>query len=191
MATTKISNSGLAGIKYQNISADNNYMETIASTLLATTATGVTFSNIPQGYKHLQVRILARDNRAVTFDNLIIQANGDTGSNYSDHFIYGDGASVGSGGSASVPDPRVGTITGSSTTASVFGANIIDILDYTNTNKYKTVRGLTGADADGSGQIVFRSNLWLNTAAITSLTFTPGGGSFVQYSRFSLYGIKG
>jgi hypothetical protein len=106
MATTKISNSGLAGIKYQNISADNNYMETIASTLLATTATGVTFSNIPQGYKHLQVRILARDNRAVTLDNLIIQANGDTGSNYSDHF-------------------------------------------------------------------------------------TPGGGSFVQYSRFSLYGIKG
>jgi len=191
MAITKTSNSGLTGIKYNDIAADNNYMETIASTLLTCSASTVTFSNIPQGYKHLQVRILARDNRAVTFDNLIIQANGDTGSNYSDHFIYGDGASVGSGGGASVPDSRVGTITGSSTTASVFGANVIDILDYTNTNKYKTVRGLTGADANGSGQTVFRSNLWLNTAAITSLTFTPGGGSFVQYSRFSLYGIKG
>lgn len=191
MATTKLSDSGTLGNKYENLSADNNYMETIASNLLASTASSVTFSNIPQGYKHLQVRILARDNRAVTFDNLIIQANGDTGSNYSDHFIYGDGASVGSGGGASVPDSRVGTITGSSTTANVFGANVIDILDYTNTNKYKTVRGLTGADANGSGQIVFRSNLWLNTAAITSLTFTPGGGSFVQYSRFSLYGIKG
>jgi hypothetical protein len=191
MATTKISNSGLAGIKYQNISADNNYMETIASTLLATTATGVTFSNIPQGYKHLQVRILARDNRAVTFDNLIIQANGDTGSNYSDHFIYSQSTTVGSGGDVSSTAPRVGTITGSSATANVFGSNVIDILDYTNTNKYKTVRGLTGAITSGTGQIVFRSNLWLNTAAITSLTFTPGGGSFVQYSRFSLYGIKG
>ena len=191
MATTKLSDSGTLGNKYENLSADNNYMETIASNLLASTASSVTFSNIPQGYKHLQVRILARDNRAVTFDNLIIQANGDTGSNYSDHFIYGDGGSAGSGGGASVPDSRVGTITGSSTTANVFGANVIDILDYTNTNKYKTVRGLTGADANGSGQIVFRSNLWLNTSAITSLTFTPGGGSFVQYSRFSLYGIKG
>lgn len=191
MATTKLSDSGTLGNKYENLSADNNYMETIASNLLASTASSVTFSNIPQGYKHLQVRILARDNRAVTFDNLIIQANGDTGSNYADHFIYAQSTTVGAGGGVSVPDPRVGTITGSSATASVFGSNVIDILDYTNINKYKTVRSLTGATTSGTGQIVFRSNLWLNTAAITSLTFTPGGGSFVQYSRFSLYGIKG
>jgi hypothetical protein len=70
---------------------------------------------------------------------------------------------------------------------------IFDILDYTNTNKYKTVRMLGGVDFNGSGEVDFMSGLWLNTSAITRIDFLPSYQStqFQQYSSFALYGIRG
>ena len=77
------------------------------------------------------------------------------------------------------------------TAASTFTAGVIDILDYANTNKYKTLRTLNGGDANGSGNIQIESGSWRNTAAITSITLTHNGSGFTQYSSFALYGIKG
>jgi hypothetical protein len=75
--------------------------------------------------------------------------------------------------------------------ASMFSGEVIDILDYANTNKYKTTRLINGRDQNGSGFIWFNSGLWQNTNAITSLTFTAQNGNYAQYSSFALYGIKG
>ena len=75
-------------------------------------------------------------------------------------------------------------------TANCFGVAVIDILDYANTNKYKTYRSLTGGDANGSGQVLLRSSNWRSTSAVTSMTLYPGVGNFTQYSSFALYGIK-
>jgi hypothetical protein len=77
-----------------------------------------------------------------------------------------------------------------------YSASIIDILDYANTNKYKTYRALTGIDKNGSGSIQLTSGVWRNTTAITSITITPQSNTsptnqFQQYSQFALYGIKG
>jgi hypothetical protein len=67
-----------------------------------------------------------------------------------------------------------------------------DFLDYTSTTKNKTIRSLLGQDNNGSGYIQFQSDLWINTAAITSLTILSTGGDYInQYSQFALYGIKG
>jgi len=77
-----------------------------------------------------------------------------------------------------------------STDANIRGGFIVDILDYANTNKYKTVRSLNGNDANGSGSMNLSSNVWLSTAAITSLTLSSSS-DFRQYSSFALYGIKG
>jgi hypothetical protein len=74
--------------------------------------------------------------------------------------------------------------------ANTFGTFILDILDYKDTNKYKTARSLDGSDANGSGEISLRSGSWRNTAAITSITLTPTGTGIAQYSSFALYGIK-
>ncbi|NCU72421.1 MAG: hypothetical protein EBY66_05360 [Candidatus Fonsibacter lacus] len=74
--------------------------------------------------------------------------------------------------------------------ASVFGTTVVDILDYANTNKYKTFRSLMGIDNNGSGSIRLRSGLWMSTSAITAIKMTPStSGSFQQYSSFALYGI--
>lgn len=188
MATTKISNSGLVSAKYNALSADNNYMETIASTTLTGSASTITFSNIPQGYKHLQVRHTVK--ASVDDQDVWVNFNGDTGSNYSEHRIYANqAATIVSGGATSTSKIEYFGRTGAG--ANVFGANIVDILDYSNSNKNKTIRGLLAWDNNSSSFVMYTSGCWYNTAPITSMVIQPQSGTFSQYSRFSLYGIKG
>jgi hypothetical protein len=63
---------------------------------------------------------------------------------------------------------------------------IMDIFEPFNTNKNTSVRTMTGVNGFG---IALLSGLWLNTAALTTITFDGNVGSFVQGSRFSLYGV--
>jgi hypothetical protein len=191
MAVTRLTTNGLTGTKYDIASADNYYMEPIATTLLTTSTASVTFSGIPQGYKHLQIRAIGRTTASAA--DSLYRFNSDTGSNYALHLLVGNGTTAQFFASSSQTSIKASPYMADTT--SVFGAGITDILDYASVNKFKTVRTLTGMDnnnAVGSyGQIQFFSGLWMNTATITSITITPSAGSYTQYSRFSLYGIKG
>jgi hypothetical protein len=156
-------------------------------------AANVEFTSIPSGFEHLQIRAIARSTRA-SVDNVFVnmQINSDTGANYSYHDLYGDGSTVAAGAITSVTQNYIQRITASTAAASIFGTFVIDILDYKNTNKYKTLKSLGGFDLNGSGQIYLVSGSWRNTNAITSLKFTSQAtGDFAQYSHFALYGIKG
>lgn len=156
----------------------------------------VSFTSIPSTYKHLQVRYLAQTNRGTYgTDNILIRLNSDTGSNYSLHALTGDGASATASGSANTTQfLSQATGSGASTT---YGAGVMDLLEYANTNIYKTARILSGADHNGTiagygGQILFSSGGWRSTSAVTTIQFRPEFGSaFTQYSQFALYGIKG
>jgi len=151
----------------------------------------ITFAGIPTGYKHLQVRALGR--LTGNANNCTLKINDDSGSNYSFHQLYGDGGSAGAGGNGfSTPSSSPNfNLTAASATAGNFGVGIMDILDYTNTSKLKTIRTLTGHDTNGGGYVIARSALWNSTSAVTSITFTPDSGySFAQYSQFALYGVK-
>jgi hypothetical protein len=178
-------------------SASNSITPTVASAYesIATvnpSGASVTFSSIPSTYKHLQVRILSRTTRSdASVDGIYLRINGDTGSNYSWHYLQGDGSSASATGGAN-SGAIVGSYNGADalTGANIFSASIFDILDYANTNKYKTTRGLFGYDSNGAGAILLNSGSWRNTAAITSLTFSAEG-TFVSGSKFALYGIKG
>jgi len=156
-------------------------------------ASSITFSAIPQtGYKHLQIRAIAKQTASGTADGqFTAYFNGDTtNANYHAHNIYGTGASV---GAQDLPGTSYnGAIIGwaSNSGASGFMANIIDILDYANVNKYKTSRTLAGFDNNGNGEIDYTSSLWMSTSGINQIAFTASGGNFSQYSQFSLYGIK-
>jgi hypothetical protein len=154
-------------------------------------ATDVTFSAIPATYTHLQIRAIARHTNADTDNNIYIQYNSDTASNYSNHFLRGNGASVDAGGAANTANPYVLRVSGASSSANIFGVGVVDILDYANTNKFKTVRSLTGHDQNGSGVVFFNSSNWRSTSAITSITLFGIGFNIAQYSSFALYGIKG
>ena len=146
----------------------------------------ITFSSIPSTYTHLQLRYITRSASAI--DALQFRFNSDTGSNYARHRFQGDGSSTNAG---TVSSQTYAASADFPTTSSTFGAGVIDILDYANTNKYKTVRLLAGYDANGSGLIDLRSNLWMSTSAITQIDFISGNSTnFAQYSQFALYGIR-
>jgi hypothetical protein len=66
-----------------------------------------------------------------------------------------------------------------------------DILDYADTNKYKTSRSITSWDGNGTGVVFFYSGNWRSTSAISTVTLTASTGSFTANSSFALYGIKG
>jgi hypothetical protein len=166
--------------------------ESIATTTLGSSTSTVTFSSIPATYKHLQIRYMARTDRANNEDIVLVRFNSDTGSNYSRHFLYGDGASVGAGGAASQTYILTDGCTGASATSGIFGVGLVDVVDYADTNKFKTLRGLTAYDRNGGGLIVINSGNWRSTSAITSITITSfNSANFVQYSHFALYGVKG
>ena len=150
----------------------------------------ISFSSIPSTYNHLQIRALTKSSNAGAGLNWYVQANSDTATNYSSHQLYADGASAGSNGSANATSFYGNQTTGTSNT-NIFGVSIMDILDYSNTSKYKTARCLGGWDANGSGDIELRSSSWRNTAAITSLLIFPEPSrTWGQYTQFALYGIK-
>lgn len=150
-------------------------------------ATNAEFASIPGTYNHLQIRAIVRSTSGgyagVTF-------NSDTANNYASHELYGDGSNAAAAAYTTRADiPLMPTATSSGT--NIFTGLIIDILDYTNTNKYKTLRSLEGYDANGSGYVELQSGLWQSTNAITSVKITCAyGQSWQQYSHFALYGIK-
>lgn len=162
-------------------------MFALATVSLTSTASTVTFSDIPSSYTHLQIRQTNLNSAAN--QTIFIRFNSDTGSNYARHQVGGTGASTFASGEASQTAGFIGIGAGS-TSASFVGVLITDVLDYANTSKYTTVRAIGGTDYNGAGQVKLCSTLWMNTAAVTSITVFPDSGSFSQYSHFALYGIK-
>ena len=164
---------------------------------ISTTAVGsggaasITFSSIPGTYKHLELRYLARTNHnGMTYGK--VSANGDTtNGNYTAHDLFGTGTTAYSSFYGNQTGLAIQKFSGTDAAANIFGSGVLTILDYANTNKYKTARDIGGADYNGSGEIDYVSTVWFNTNAITSLSIVPSSGSFVQYSHFALYGIKG
>lgn len=148
-------------------------------------AADVEFTSISATYTHLQIRAIAPGSND---SDIWMRFNSDTGSNYAAHRIYGDGSSVSAG--ANTTSTKIDTAARTSGSSSIPAPAVIDILDYANTNKYKTSRSLFGWDNNGSGYIMFSSGLWMSTSAITSIKLFPQVGSFQQYSHFALYGIK-
>jgi hypothetical protein len=125
------------------------------------------------------------------------QFNGDTGSNYSFHGLYGSGTgSAAAYGYATQTKISTGVNMAGYGSGSAFSVGIIDLLDYASTTKYKTMRVLNGFDTNNgttsinNETIALASGLWQSTSAITSIYMYPSGGSFAIYSSFALYGVK-
>jgi hypothetical protein len=168
--------------------------ESIATATANGLSNSITFSSIPSTYQHLQLRILARSLAATGVSDAKINFNGDTGSNYSRHWIYSfDGGAPGALGGSSLTQYGYGYMPGTTSGTDVYAASIIDIHDYASTTKNKTVRTFTGNEkqTDGNAVIILSSGAWFNTNAITSLTVGLTSVNIASGSTFSLYGIKG
>jgi hypothetical protein len=165
--------------------------ESIQSTTLSTTTASISFTSIPATYTHLQIRGIGKSTRIAAYDNIKIQFNGDTATgNYTSHYIQGDRTNVALAQyPQNIASAGVGTVLADdSTNASNFGSFVIDILDYTNTNKYKTTRTLGGNTVTGA--VGLSSGLWNSSSAITSILIGALNGNLKTYTSIALYGIK-
>jgi len=182
--------------------APSGAYDSIATVTLSTSASTISFTSIPSTYTHLQLRGSIQSNRgSYNVDNATVRFNSDSAANYSRHNVDASASTTtapeayGTGG-ATFGGP-IPVVTGVAT--SVFNGFVMDVLDYANTNKYKTMRILAGYDVNGTGgtgsfggTVGLYSGAWQNTNAVTSITFAPvDGTNFTQYSTVSLYGIKG
>jgi hypothetical protein len=173
---------------------DTGSYELITTTILGSATPSVTFdiSSFASTYKHLQIRMVARESGTGGSPSLNMRFNGNSSSIYASHFLFGTGSSVASSGLASQDRMFLATISDSTKTSGIFTPIVTDILDFSSSTKNTTVRTLYGNVVTGTGLYVgFYSALFNNTAAITSVELSSSVGNLVAGSRFSLYGIKG
>jgi hypothetical protein len=184
------SRSGMAG---NPVIMPGSYESIATVTVGAGGASSVTFTGIPSTYTHLQLRMFCQFNDTTAgLGGASLQFNSDTGTNYTRHELIGEGTAASSIGFGT------GTYNGATVgrfyftpSSSIFSPAIVDILDYTNTNKNTTVRSLGGTDVNGSGgELRFSSSVWTNTAAVTSITIPASTTNFKQYSSIALYGVN-
>ena len=162
----------------------------LANITLGSSASSVTFSSIPATYRDLVIAANAQDPvSGTTFSNIGLQFNSDTGSNYNWLDMYGDGSSAVSQVQSNVTGILAGYM---SSQNNIFSAHIFQIMDYSATDKHKTVlvRSNLGTRSPNTTQLAqATAGRWANTSAITSIRLS-GGTSFKAGSTFALYGIQ-
>jgi hypothetical protein len=156
--------------------------EPIATQTLGSAAASVTFSSIPGTYTDLI--IICNFGGSSAGQDFTFRYNGDTGSNYSDTRMYGDGTNAISNRNSSATRITADSV-GVSTSLQAF--DTIQIMNYANTTTYKTCL-VRVADAAKSTEATV--GLWRNTAAITQVDLAMTAGNLLSGSTFTLYGIK-
>lgn len=170
----------------------------LIATVYPSGTSSVTFSSIPQNYKHLQIRAVTRVAAASAFSDIMGRINDNAGTAYSMHSIEVNGSTKSSFGlsAGTTNDYRVSRTPGTNVSALVFAGSIVDILDYTSSAKRHSIRTLAGhhEGSNYSALGVYSTAFSGSGSAITSLTFyanSGGSSTFIAGSRFSIYGIKG
>lgn len=168
--------------------------ESIATVTAAGGESSLSFTSVPGTYKHLQIRGIARTQASAVLSLSRVRFNSDTGANYTQHTLYGNGSAVAVDTNTSDDAIQwLAPVPGNNATANVFGAMILDIHDYASTTKYKTVRVFAGDDGNAANtdyRVFLKSGLWMSTSAITNINLFCSGINWAAGTTFALYGVK-
>lgn len=151
----------------------------LANITLTGSQNTVTFSNIPNTYRDLVLVMTYTSSSAGAAVRITV--NGDTGTNYSYLRMIGDATSA----RANSGTPSY-IYAGDHNT--LIRNNLIQFMDYSATNKHKSVLVRYNGNNESVQAAVSR---WANTNAITSITISTGTGTWSPGSTFALYGIVG
>jgi hypothetical protein len=158
----------------------------IATQTLASPATSVTFSSIPQTYTDLVlISDMAYTSTSTTYQGFRV-GNGspDSGANYSGTFLQGNGSAASSSRQTGLTYYNLLT----SATGTTRVQTITNIFNYSNTSTFKTEISKTIDVPNGIYASVY---LWQSTAAINVVQVLDlFGYNFAAGSNFTLYGIK-
>jgi hypothetical protein len=165
-----------------------NYVLLETVTVGAAGAASVVFNNIPQtGYTDLVIKASARSSLSAAVFPIYLEFNSVTPTR-SYKILQGNGSSAVSSGTTG--GMWAGYYPAATSTANSFSNLEMYVPNYTSSNyKSVSVDGVQEDNATGA-YTNLAAFLWSSTNAITSIqVYDSGGGSFVQYSTFSLYGI--
>ena len=159
--------------------------EKIRTYTVPSSTASYTFSTISSAYTDL--RLIGSGITSTTGYAFTLGVNGDTGSNYSQTLISGNGSSAGSGRYSNATNTSMywgGWVNGDDSTART--TQTADFQNYSNSTTYKSIlwRSSSGTRNREAGVI-----LWRNTNAISSIYINAASG-FWSGSTFTLYGIK-
>lgn len=160
------------------------YIKIASNTVGAGGVASVTFSSIVSTYTDLVLKASMRSTSAN--NSLSLQFNGAGVS--SSKLIQGNGATA---ASYSRADFYVtGVVDESAYTANTFSNFELYIPNYASANyKSFSIDGVTENNSTTSYATLV-AGIQNSTTAVGSITITPGGGNFAQYSTFTLYGIS-
>jgi hypothetical protein len=163
----------------------------IDSEVLASSQASVTFSAIPSTFTDIVVRASIRTNNASAYDSVYLKFNGSS-SGYSRTALRGNGAAASSSRASSQAEANLLLAGDADTaTANTFSSLELYIPSYT-ASQNKPFSSISMQEDNTTTAFIYAmANLWSNTAAITSMVFTPESGtSFLTGSSFYLYGIS-
>ena len=153
--------------------------EHIATITLDSSASSVTFSSIPQGYRDLELIV---DGSGDSNANFGARFNNDTGSNYSFVAMYGNGSS-------GIADTNtINYIPLVYASANGVSQGFAQIMDYSAVDKHTTSLLRQNNVNDVVRAMTVR---WSNTAAITEIDIFRSAGNINSGTTFDLYGIVG
>lgn len=162
--------------------------EPIATTTLGSATNSFTLSSIPSGYTDLKL-VLANITSSVQ-DTIRIRVNGDTGNNYSNTSLSGDGSAATS--SRNIDQTSVRMVLSGAITTSNPAMILVDLFSYSGSTN-KTMLISSNTDKNGSTPAAVESfvGLWRSTSAINSITvfFLAGTTTISTGTIATLYGI--
>jgi hypothetical protein len=157
----------------------------IASNVLGSSASSVTFSSIPATYRDLIVVVDAASTTASPgASSFRMTFNSDSGANYSYLDMSGDGSSASSSSTAGDNFIRFDGIVQNNDTQKTMA--VVQIMDYSATDKHKTVLSRANKSNNRLSAVAGR---WASTSAINSITFATGSNNYASGGTFYLYGI--
>lgn len=159
----------------------------LATITLQSSSAEIKFTGMPTVYRDLVLFGALRTDRADTNDPIRLRFNSDsTSGNYTRIAMYGN--SGGAGGYSDSPGEVIidAGASAASSTAGIFSALKLDLIDYRATDKYKTI--LTSSDLS-TIETRRQAARWASLTAIDTITITPYfGTNFVAGSNISIYG---
>lgn len=167
-----------------------NTFELIASSTVGSGgAASIDFTSIPSTYTDLVIKVSARSSstgsaidRYATF-----QFNSST-TGRTFRRLYGYGSTAGSDNGTF---GYAFSMSGTTGTASTFCNAEFYIPNYAGSNnKSMSQDGVSEQNSATINWLDLNANLWSNTAAITSIKFTPDTGNFAEFTTAYLYGVK-
>jgi hypothetical protein len=156
-------------------------------------AANIEFTNIPQTYTDLIIKLSARVSTAADWDDLKIAINGSTtDSEYTWRALYGySGSTVGSNTATNNTNARLqGSASANNATGSTFGSWEMYIPNYAGSNNKSVSTDYVTENNSTATIMGLATNLRTVTAAITSFRIlTSSGSNFAQHSTATLYGV--